>query len=121
MQHRVECAKYDQQAKQWVLDVADLAAGTAQQISLPYTYVAEPSRRADKKGVLSQPFVETQLADMLAGGTSTHTARFLIVGPGPLCKPLQIDTPGADDFLAAPDHHIFHSSRWRHDVDLTGA
>ncbi|WP_216591280.1 flavin-containing monooxygenase [Streptomyces brasiliscabiei] len=47
----------------------------------------------------------------------TYTARFLISAAGPWHEPLRPDVPGLADFPGP----VFHSSRWRHDVDLTGA
>jgi len=46
-----------------------------------------------------------------------YTARFLIVAAGPWHEPLLPDIPG----LAAFPGAVFHSSRWRHDHQLTGA
>ncbi|BDP43858.1 Baeyer-Villiger monooxygenase (plasmid) [Deinococcus aetherius] len=44
------------------------------------------------------------------------TARFLVSGHGPLAEPKWPDIPGLDTFPGP----VFHSSRWRHDLDLTG-
>ncbi|MEU9291166.1 NAD(P)/FAD-dependent oxidoreductase [Streptomyces sp. NPDC048275] len=46
-----------------------------------------------------------------------YTARFLIAAAGPWHEPLLPDIPGLDDFPG----EVFHSSRWRHDHELTGA
>lgn len=46
----------------------------------------------------------------------THECQFLFSGTGQLVQPRDLDVPGVDIFKGA----IFHSSRWRHDVDLTG-
>ncbi|WP_128374681.1 flavin-containing monooxygenase [Streptomyces cavernae] len=46
-----------------------------------------------------------------------YTARFLIAAAGPWHEPLLPDVPGLADFPG----EVFHSSRWRHDHDLTGA
>ena len=46
-----------------------------------------------------------------------YTARFLIAAAGPWHEPLVPRIPGLADFPG----EVFHSSRWRHDVDLTGA
>jgi cation diffusion facilitator CzcD-associated flavoprotein CzcO len=43
-------------------------------------------------------------------------ARHIITATGPLNKPLIPDLPGLPDFAG----HSFHSSEWRHDVDLAG-
>ncbi|MFF4656201.1 flavin-containing monooxygenase [Streptomyces sp. NPDC001381] len=53
--------------------------------------------------------VETNRAD--------YTARFLIAAAGPWHEPLLPDIPGLADFPGT----VFHSSRWRHDHELTGA
>jgi len=53
------------------------------------------------------------------GKTNTlfaHECQFLFAGTGALVQPRELDVPGAETF-AGP---IFHSARWRHDVDLTG-
>jgi cation diffusion facilitator CzcD-associated flavoprotein CzcO len=47
----------------------------------------------------------------------TYTTRFLISAAGPWHEPLLPDIPGLADFPG----EVFHSSRWRHDVDLNGA
>ncbi|HWF53227.1 MAG TPA: NAD(P)/FAD-dependent oxidoreductase [Solirubrobacteraceae bacterium] len=45
-----------------------------------------------------------------------YAARFFIVAAGPLHEPEIPDVPGMTSFRG----EMFHSSRWRHDVDLTG-
>lgn len=45
-----------------------------------------------------------------------YTARFFIVAAGPLHEPEIPDLPG----LAAFNGEVFHSSAWRHDLDLVG-
>lgn len=45
-----------------------------------------------------------------------YTARVLISATGPLSDPSTPDIPGIGDFGGT----VFHSARWRHDVDLTG-
>ncbi len=44
------------------------------------------------------------------------TADVLVAATGPLCEPRIPDIPGLDTF-AGP---VFHSARWRHDLDLAG-
>lgn len=44
-----------------------------------------------------------------------HESQFLFSGAGQLVYPRDIDVPGAESFNGT----IFHSSRWRPDVDLT--
>jgi cation diffusion facilitator CzcD-associated flavoprotein CzcO len=51
----------------------------------------------------------------LADG-STVTGRYLIAGLGPLSRPRFPDIPGRERFKGP----AFHSSEWRHDVDLAG-
>jgi len=50
------------------------------------------------------------------GGTTTYAARTLTSGAGGLSEPKLPDIAGLDDFGG----EVFHSSRWRHDVDLAG-
>ncbi|KAK9425036.1 putative L-ornithine N(5)-oxygenase [Seiridium unicorne] len=45
-----------------------------------------------------------------------HESQFLFSGSGQLVTPREIDVPGASAFKGP----IFHSARWRNDVDLTG-
>lgn len=49
-------------------------------------------------------------------GVTTYGARTVIVGPGPLSEPKLPAIDGIDDF----EGEVFHSARWRHDVDLAG-
>jgi cation diffusion facilitator CzcD-associated flavoprotein CzcO len=44
-----------------------------------------------------------------------HESQFLFSGSGQLVTPREINVPGASSFLGP----IFHSTRWRKDVDLT--
>ena len=44
------------------------------------------------------------------------SARFLILGTGPLSEPRLPDVPGRDSFAGT----MFHSARWQHEHDLTG-
>jgi cation diffusion facilitator CzcD-associated flavoprotein CzcO len=44
------------------------------------------------------------------------SARFLVLGTGPLSEPRIPDIPGINTFAGA----FFHSARWDHDHDLTG-
>ncbi len=44
------------------------------------------------------------------------TADVLVAATGPLCEPRIPDLPGLESFEGA----VFHSARWRHDLDLTG-
>ncbi|WP_330347178.1 flavin-containing monooxygenase [Streptomyces sp. NBC_00582] len=46
-----------------------------------------------------------------------YLARFLVAAAGPWHEPLLPDIPGLADFPG----EVFHSARWRHDHDLTGA
>ncbi|MDQ7907872.1 NAD(P)/FAD-dependent oxidoreductase [Phytohabitans sp. ZYX-F-186] len=46
----------------------------------------------------------------------TYSADVLISASGGLCEPAQPKLPGLETFTGP----VFHSARWRHDVDLTG-
>lgn len=50
------------------------------------------------------------------GSESAHECQFLFGATGQLVRPRELDVPGADSFRG----EIFHSARWRQDVDLTG-
>lgn len=45
-----------------------------------------------------------------------YTAQVLVTGTGYLSEPAIPDIPGLSDFQG----EVFHSARWRHDLDLTG-
>ncbi|MET7906347.1 NAD(P)/FAD-dependent oxidoreductase [Streptomyces sp. NPDC005355] len=45
-----------------------------------------------------------------------YTAQVLVTGTGYLSEPAIPDVPGLADFQG----EVFHSARWRHDLDLTG-
>ncbi len=45
------------------------------------------------------------------------TATVLVAAMGALSQPAEVDFPGAPDYRGV----LFHSARWRHDVDLRGA
>ena len=49
------------------------------------------------------------------GTTFLHESHFLFSGVGQLTEPRELDAPGAETF----EGPIFHSARWRKDVDLT--
>ncbi|MEU4672884.1 NAD(P)/FAD-dependent oxidoreductase [Amycolatopsis sp. NPDC023774] len=46
----------------------------------------------------------------------TYRARFVVSAVGPLHHPSYPELPGVESFRG----EVFHSARWRHDVDLTG-
>ncbi|KAJ4245141.1 hypothetical protein NW757_010151 [Fusarium falciforme] len=46
----------------------------------------------------------------------THECQFLFAGAGQLVQPRELDVPGVENFKGP----IFHSSKWRHDVELEG-
>ncbi|KAH7010550.1 monooxygenase [Ilyonectria destructans] len=50
------------------------------------------------------------------GSTYLHDCQFLFSGTGQLVTPRELDVPGVENFKG----HIFHSARWRDDVDLQG-
>ncbi|MFX7306632.1 NAD(P)-binding domain-containing protein, partial [Acinetobacter baumannii] len=45
-----------------------------------------------------------------------YRARSLITATGQLNRPAYPDVPGIDSFRG----EVFHSARWRHDIDLAG-
>ncbi|KAM6534418.1 hypothetical protein FALCPG4_004058 [Fusarium falciforme] len=45
-----------------------------------------------------------------------HECQFLFAGAGQLIQPRELDVPGVENFKGP----IFHSSKWRHDVELEG-
>ena len=47
---------------------------------------------------------------------SRYRCRVLVAATGQLCRPLMPSLPGLDQFQG----ELFHSARWRHDLDLTG-
>lgn len=49
-------------------------------------------------------------------GAPTVRARFLVAGVGGLSEPQLPDVPGLESFAG----EVFHSARWRHDLDLRG-
>lgn len=49
-------------------------------------------------------------------GSAQYAARTVIAGPGALHEPRLPEIEGIESFQG----EIFHSARWRHDVDLTG-
>lgn len=53
---------------------------------------------------------------ILSTSRGTYRARVLIAATGPLSEPSVPDIPG----LATFQGEVFHSARWRHDLDLTG-
>lgn len=53
--------------------------------------------------------------DLKTDTISYHECQFLYSGMGILVHPRDIDIPGSESFKGP----IFHSARWRHDVDLT--
>lgn len=50
------------------------------------------------------------------GATFVHESQFLFSATGQLVRPRELDVPGKDKFRG----HLWHSSQWRQDVDLTG-
>lgn len=50
------------------------------------------------------------------GGEFHHECQFLFGAVGQIVRPRELDVPGVETFKG----DTFHSSRWRHDVDLTG-
>ncbi|KAI0065159.1 FAD/NAD-P-binding domain-containing protein, partial [Artomyces pyxidatus] len=54
--------------------------------------------------------------DINTGATRETTAKILISAIGPLCEPNISIIKGAEDYKGT----VFHSARWRHDVELHG-
>lgn len=50
------------------------------------------------------------------GETFHHESQFLFSATGQLVQPRELDVPGVESFRG----DMWHSSQWRHDVDLTG-
>ncbi|GHJ48650.1 Baeyer-Villiger monooxygenase [Catellatospora sp. TT07R-123] len=74
----------------------------------PHLRLGHEVRRADWDGADRVWRLETQ--------HGTYTAEVLVAAGGPLAEPSVPDLPGLADF----EGEVFHSARWRHDLDLTG-
>ncbi len=53
---------------------------------------------------------------VISTSRGTYHARKVILATGPLSEPSYPDIPGLESFAG----EVFHSARWRHDVDLAG-
>ncbi|WP_127478995.1 flavin-containing monooxygenase [Nocardioides pantholopis] len=83
-------------------------------------------RVARESGTLDRFVFDTTVEDacwdegqqrwVVTTSAGTVRARNLVVGSGGLSAPKLPDIPGIEDFGG----EVFHSARWRHDVDLTG-
>jgi cation diffusion facilitator CzcD-associated flavoprotein CzcO len=81
---------------------------------------------ADEFGIRSRIHFDSELLDAiwdssaslwrLHTSTSDFTASVLVSGAGPLIDPVWPKIPGIGGFAG----ERFHSSRWRHDIDLAG-
>ena len=80
---------------------------------LPYVRLGAEVTLAEYDEVASEWTVHLRLAD---GSTDTMSATVVVSAVGQLNRPKLPNIPGIDDF-AGP---IFHTARWRHDVDLAG-
>ncbi|KAJ3302598.1 hypothetical protein HDV03_004849 [Kappamyces sp. JEL0829] len=56
------------------------------------------------------------LQDLETGRTFEKTCKIFVTATGVLSDPNNCPLPGKDEFHGA----VFHSARWRHDVDVTG-
>ena len=54
--------------------------------------------------------------DIDSGARTTWAAKELVLGVGALCEPRMPDIQGIESFSG----EVFHSSRWKHEVDLRG-
>lgn len=84
-------------------------------------YVAEtasrfgiPERTSFHTEVLDARWDASLLRWVLTTSRGEVRARYFIVAPGPLHEPEIPDLPGLSSFVG----EVFHSSHWRHDVDL---
>ena len=65
---------------------------------------------------LSARWSDADACWIVATAQGEFRARFAIMACGPMHEPVLPDVPGLDGFTG----EIFHSSRWRHDLDLRG-
>lgn len=66
--------------------------------------------------VLAARWSEPEAVWLLETPRGVLRARHVILAAGPMHEPVMPDIPGLGDFNGA----VFHSSRWRHDIDLRG-
>jgi cation diffusion facilitator CzcD-associated flavoprotein CzcO len=92
-------ARYDEAHKLWRVKLADAAVVDAQ---------------LDQHALRPGEHLPSQSADKLP--TRELTARVVVSAMGGLSTPAYPNLPGLERFRG----HVFHSQRWRHDVDLRG-
>jgi cation diffusion facilitator CzcD-associated flavoprotein CzcO len=83
-------------------------------------------RTAERFGIPAHTRFDTEVLDarwdadeqrwQIETSQGRYTSRFLIVAAGPLHEPEIPDLPGLSSFRG----EMFHSSSWRHDIDLSG-
>ncbi|MER6913208.1 NAD(P)/FAD-dependent oxidoreductase [Streptomyces sp. NPDC000594] len=66
--------------------------------------------------VLRLTWDETELRWTIETGRGVLTAEVVVSATGPLSDPKIPEVPGIEDFPG----EVFHSARWRHDLDLAG-
>lgn len=66
--------------------------------------------------VLSAGWSDTEACWIIKTSQGEYRSRFTIMACGPMHEPVLPNLPGLNDFQG----EIFHSSRWRHDLDLKG-
>ncbi len=66
--------------------------------------------------VISTHWLEAEGVWLIHTNQADFKTRFVIMACGPMHEPVIPDIPGLDTFSG----EIFHSSRWRHDIDLAG-
>jgi cation diffusion facilitator CzcD-associated flavoprotein CzcO len=66
--------------------------------------------------VLSAGWSDTEACWIIKTSQGEYRSRFTIMACGPMHEPVLPNLPGLNDFQG----EIFHSSRWRHDLDLRG-
>lgn len=66
--------------------------------------------------VLESTWIEAESHWLVRTSSGDYRARFAVMACGPIHEPVMPKIPGLAEF----DGPLFHSSRWRHDIDLTG-
>jgi len=80
------------------------------------TYALRPLIRFNSDVQAMRWLAEQQCWEIELQGQAPLLARHVILATGPLSKPAIPDIPGVDRFTG----ESFHSSHWRHDIDLKG-
>lgn len=80
------------------------------------TYALRPLIRFNTEVAAMRWLADQQCWQIDIEGQTPLLARHVVLATGPLSKPAIPDLPGLDSFTG----QSFHSSHWRHDVDLKG-